>query len=108
MVADDGGKSVGAAPVATNRCHAASGDCPSAADFAKALEIAPVAVIPFEPQLFGPAANNGQMIGEISSGHKTAEIFRQIAQTLTGRVEAKRPRRRLLSPLLSKLVKRKG
>jgi pilus assembly protein CpaE len=80
----------------------------SAADFAKALEIAPVAVIPFEPQLFGPAANNGQMIGEISSGHKTAEIFRQIAQTLTGRVEAKRPRRRLLSPLLSKLVKRKG
>jgi pilus assembly protein CpaE len=80
----------------------------SPADFAKALETSPIAVIPFEPQLFGPAANNGQMIGEVSSSHKTAEIFRQIAQTLTGRVEAKQPRRRLLPPLLSKLVKRKG
>src|SRR5215510_11736721 len=41
-------------------------------DFAKALEDDPVAVIPFEPQLFGAAANNGQMIAEISGNHKTA------------------------------------
>src|SRR6201986_4371720 len=31
------------------------------ADFAKALEDQPVAIIPFEPQIFGTAANNGQM-----------------------------------------------
>src|SRR5580658_9876884 len=37
-----------------------------AADFAKALEENPIATIPFEPQLFGAAANNGQMIAEIS------------------------------------------
>jgi pilus assembly protein CpaE len=37
------------------------------ADFAKALEISPVAIIPFEPQTFGAAANNGQMIAEMSS-----------------------------------------
>jgi pilus assembly protein CpaE len=80
----------------------------SAADFAKALETSPLAVIPFEPQLFGPAANNGQMIGEMSARHKTAEIFREIAQALTGRVEVKKPRRGLLPPLLSKIVKRKG
>src|SRR6201986_1995074 len=36
------------------------------ADFAKALEDQPVAIIPFEPQIFGTAANNGQMIAEIS------------------------------------------
>src|ERR1051325_388575 len=36
------------------------------ADFAKALEDQPVAVIPFEPQLFGAAANNGQMIAEVA------------------------------------------
>ena len=36
------------------------------ADFAKALEDQPVAVIPFEPQMFGTAANNGQMIAEVS------------------------------------------
>jgi pilus assembly protein CpaE len=80
----------------------------SSADFAKALETDPLAVIPFEPQLFGPAANNGQMIGEVSTGHKTAEIFRQIAQAMTGQAETKRPRRNLLPPLLSKIVKRKG
>ena len=60
------------------------------ADFAKALEDQPLAVIPFEPQMFGTAANNGQMIAEVSKGHKTAEMFRQLAQMLTGRAEAKR------------------
>jgi pilus assembly protein CpaE len=78
------------------------------ADFAKALENEPIAVIPFEPQLFGSAANNGQMIGEVSASHKTAEMFRQIAQALTGRAEMKRSRGGLLSPLLSKLMKRAG
>ncbi|HZS64190.1 MAG TPA: AAA family ATPase [Xanthobacteraceae bacterium] len=73
------------------------------ADFAKGLEDEPIAVIPFEPQLFGTAANNGQMIAEIASGHRTAETFRQLAQILTGRSEAKRQRKSLLSPLLEKL-----
>src|SRR5580693_8675398 len=45
-----------------------------AADFAKALEEEPMTIIPFEPQIFGAAANNGQMIAEISSGHRTAEL----------------------------------
>ena len=78
------------------------------ADFAKALENDPLAVIPFEPQLFGPAANNGQMIAEVSASHKTTEMFRQMAQSLTGRGEIKRTRGGLLSPLLSKLRKRAG
>jgi pilus assembly protein CpaE len=78
------------------------------ADFAKALESDPLAVIPFEPQLFGSAANNGQMIAEVSASHKTAEMFRQMAQALTGRAEAKRARGGLLSPFLSKLMKRTG
>ncbi len=76
------------------------------ADFAKALEDQPLAVIPFEPQLFGTAANNGQMIAEVSSGHKTADLFRQLAQVLTGRAEAKRARGSLLMPLFAKLMKR--
>ena len=76
-----------------------------AADFAKALEDEPVATIPFEPQLFGAAANNGQMIAEISAGHRTAETFRQLAQLLTGRVETKKQRSGLLSPLMDKLLR---
>jgi pilus assembly protein CpaE len=76
------------------------------ADFAKALENEPLAVIPFEPQLFGSAANNGQMIAEVSANHKTAELFRQMAQALVGRAEIKRSRPGLLSPLLAKLMRR--
>jgi len=75
-------------------------------DFAKALDDAPVAVIPFEPQIFGTAANNGQMIAELSSSHRTAEAFRQLAQLLTGRAETKKAKSGLLSPFIEKLMKR--
>jgi pilus assembly protein CpaE len=78
------------------------------ADFAKALESEPIAVIPFEPQIFGTAANNGQMIAEMSANHRLAETFRQVAQALTGRMEAKKPRASLLSPLIDKLRKRQA
>src|SRR5580698_2766640 len=78
-----------------------------AADFAKALEENPIATIPFEPQLFGAAANNGQMIAEISNGHRTAEVIRQLAQKLTGRAEPpKKQRSSMLSPLFEKLLQR--
>src|SRR6186997_672716 len=72
------------------------------ADFAKALEDQPVAIIPFEPQLFGAAANNGQMIAELSAKHRSAETFLQLAQLLTGRSEVKKAKSGLLSKLLSK------
>jgi pilus assembly protein CpaE len=77
------------------------------ADFANGLEDEPIAVIPYEPQLFGTAANNGQMIAEMSSNHHTAETFRQIAKLMTGRSEAKKSRSGFLTPLLAKL-KRQG
>ncbi len=76
------------------------------ADFAKALESEPIASIPFEPQLFGAAANNGQMIAEIAASHRTAEVMRQLAQQLTGRVEPKKQRSSLFSPLFEKLLQR--
>jgi pilus assembly protein CpaE len=79
-----------------------------AADFAKALEGDPIAVIPFEPQVFGAAANNGQMIAEISANHRTAELLRHIAQQLTGRTEPKKQRAGLLSPLIEKLLQRQS
>jgi pilus assembly protein CpaE len=78
----------------------------SAGDFAKALDDQPVATIPFEPQLFGAAANNGQMISELSASHRTAETFRQLAQLLTGRSESKKAKPSLLPPFLEKMLKR--
>ena len=77
-------------------------------EFAKALEAAPSAVIPFEPQMFGTAANNGQMIAEISSSHRVAQSFRQLAQVVTGRGEVKRSRSNLLAPILDKLKRRQA
>jgi pilus assembly protein CpaE len=76
------------------------------ADFASALECEPLATIAFDPQMFGTAANNGQMIAEVASSHRTAETFRQLAQTLTGRLEAKKQRPSLFSPFIGKLMKR--
>jgi pilus assembly protein CpaE len=78
------------------------------ADFAKALEFEPVASIPFEPALFGTAANNGQMVAEVSAGHRATDTFRQLAQTLTGRTETKRARAGLLTPLIEKLMRRQA
>src|SRR5439155_2221260 len=77
------------------------------ADFAKALKAEPAAVIPFEPQVFGTAANNGQMIAEVAAGHRAAEMFRQLAQVLTGRSEVKRTKNPF-SPLLDKLMRRQA
>jgi pilus assembly protein CpaE len=75
----------------------------AATEFAKAIESQPVVSIPFEPQIFGAAANNGQMIAEISANHKSIEMFLQIAQRLTGRSETKKQKSSLLSPLIEKL-----
>ncbi|MGY3485297.1 pilus assembly protein CpaE [Bradyrhizobium sp. USDA 4011] len=75
----------------------------AAGEFAKAIESPPIAAIPFDPQIFGSAANNGQMIAEISANHRAVEMFLQMAQRLTGRGETKKPRGSFLSPLLEKL-----
>ena len=75
----------------------------NASEFAKAIESEPIVSIPFDPQMFGAAANNGQMIAEISASHRSTEMFLQIAQRLTGRGESKKPRSSFLSPLIAKL-----
>jgi pilus assembly protein CpaE len=75
----------------------------TARDFAKTIESPPIAAIPFDSRLFGTAANNGQMIAEISANHRTTQTFLQIARRLTGHAETKARRRSLLSPIMKKL-----
>jgi pilus assembly protein CpaE len=72
-------------------------------DFASALNLSPVATIPFDAHLFGMAANNGQMIAEADPRSPIAESFNQIAQVVTGRGEAKRQKRSVIAPLLARL-----
>ncbi|MGE0595008.1 MAG: CpaE family protein [Hyphomonadaceae bacterium] len=62
-------------------------------DFAEALGSEPVASFPFDPALYGMAANNGQMIGEVAPLSKSAIAIDALGASLTGRkpVEAKKP-----------------
>jgi len=53
--------------------------------------------------MFGTAANNGQMIAEISANHRTTKMFLQIARQLTGRGETKKPRGSFLAPIIRRL-----
>jgi pilus assembly protein CpaE len=61
-------------------------------DFAEALGAEPIASFAFDPQLYGMAANNGQMIGEVAPQAKSAITIDALAAGLTGRkvVEAKK------------------
>jgi pilus assembly protein CpaE len=62
-------------------------------DFAAALQLTPIASIPFDPLLFGTAANNGQMIAEASAKTVVADAFADIAQVVSGRKELKKARK---------------
>jgi pilus assembly protein CpaE len=75
----------------------------SVKDFAQALDLEPKAIIEFDAQLFGTAANNGQMIEEVSAKSKAAEQFRALACLLTDRNEPKSERASLLAPIVSRL-----
>jgi pilus assembly protein CpaE len=75
----------------------------SVKDFGHALELEPKAVIEFEPQLFGTAANNGQMVEEVVSQSKAAEQFTALACVLADRTEPKAEAKSLLTPILSRL-----
>jgi pilus assembly protein CpaE len=77
-----------------------------AAEFADALGVEAVVAIPFEPQLFGVAANNGQMIGEQDERHATAEMFDRISQVVTGRGEVQRRKGLALGALVNRFLKK--
>ncbi|MCF6328354.1 MAG: AAA family ATPase [Henriciella sp.] len=54
-------------------------------DFAAAMGIEPDIVLPFDPQLFGNASNNGQMISETDPHAKPSMAIDHMASLLTGR-----------------------
>ena len=73
-------------------------------DFGHALELEPKVIIDFDAQLFGTAANNGQMIEEVSDKSKAAEAVPQPRQSAH---RSRRSRRAsgssLLAPILGRL-----
>ena len=77
------------------------------ADFADPLDLEPIAIIPFDPQLFGTASNNGRMLGEMDASHAIAQMVNEIAHVLTGRMEIRKKEAKGLAGFLGKLGKKK-
>jgi pilus assembly protein CpaE len=75
-------------------------------DFAATVGVPPTMVLPFEPQLYGSAANNGQMLMEVQPRSQTAEAIMRLAQVVTGRAAAPDSDKSVL-PFLSFLKGRK-
>ncbi|MDX8493408.1 CpaE family protein [Mesorhizobium sp. VK22B] len=79
----------------------------AASDFSEPLGITPMAVINFEPLLFGNAANNGRMLGEMDAKSPVVGTINEIAHVLTGRSEIKVKRKAGLGSILGKLSRNK-
>ncbi|WP_175544263.1 CpaE family protein [Mesorhizobium sp. YR577] len=79
----------------------------SASDFAEPLGITPMAVIPFDPLLFGNASNNGRMLGEMDAKNPIVQIINDMSHVLTGRSEIKSRKKAGLGGLLGRLKRKK-
>jgi pilus assembly protein CpaE len=79
----------------------------AASDFAEPLGITPMAVINFEPLLFGNAANNGRMLSEMDAKSPVVATINEIAHVLTGRSEIKAKKKAGLGSILGKLSRNK-
>ncbi len=73
-------------------------------EFAKAMGRKPAAVIPFEANLFGSAANNGQMLAEVDAGSKIVAMLEELGRELLGKATVRRSRKMLLAPLLERFI----
>jgi pilus assembly protein CpaE len=70
-------------------------------DFGQAIGLEPVLVLPFDAQLFGTAANNGQMVFDVAPESKIAMSLDQLASTITGK-EVKTSKPSMLKKLLGR------
>jgi pilus assembly protein CpaE len=77
-----------------------------ARDFAESAGLSPSLVLPYEPQLFGAAANNGQMLIEVQPKSPVSEGVRRLAELVTGRTVASETQKGAI-PFLNSLLGRK-
>ena len=72
-------------------------------EFSKAIGIPITAAIPFDPQSFGKAQTNGQMVSELAPKSKTAEAITALAKSLVGTGRSAGGERLQSKSLISKL-----
>jgi pilus assembly protein CpaE len=75
-------------------------------EFASALGIEPSVVVPFDPQVFGGAANTGQMLVQMHPKSQTAESICRLAELVTRRAPQENTQKGVL-PFLSFLKRGK-
>ncbi len=75
-------------------------------DFAKAVDLEPTAEIPFDAELFGTAANNGLMIGEVAPKSRHLGLFRSFAGRLSGKAAPPGNGTGLIKPIIQRLGRR--
>jgi pilus assembly protein CpaE len=54
-------------------------------EFATSVECKLLSQVQFDPQTFGTAANNGQMLAEVAANNRINDVFRAIGMHVTGR-----------------------
>ena len=77
-----------------------------AADFGKAMGIPISAIIPHDPQSFGQAQGNGQMVFEVAAKSKAAEVMMEISELVAGTQKPTKSSKFDLSGLMQKLKKK--
>ena len=80
----------------------------SAKEFSEALGLPVRVAIEFDAETFGLAANNGQMVEELSAKSKAAEHFRALAYALTNQAAPKVEQKSMLAPLLARFNRKKA
>jgi pilus assembly protein CpaE len=71
-------------------------------DFGEALGLTPALCLPFDPKLFGQAANNGQMLSEVGPKSRSAEGLDNLAQQIARRDPPPTQKTSLFSSLFKK------
>lgn len=71
-------------------------------DFGEALGLTPALCLPFDPKLFGQAANNGQMLAEVGPKSRSAEGLDNLAQQIARRDPPPTQKTSLFSSLFKK------
>jgi pilus assembly protein CpaE len=77
-----------------------------AKEFGEAIGLEPTLMLPYDPQLFGTAANNGQMLAELQPASRAAEGMQRLASYVTGRAVPITQKKAKLAFLPSFLVKK--
>lgn len=68
-------------------------------EFGASLGVEPVVVLPFEPHVFGTAANNGQSVVELAPTSRATQAFDALVAHLTGRAAIEKPPAGMLAKL---------